>query len=332
MQATTQPPGSVYGGLSDLLRTFCQARQIAMPEKLQQIQNLERFDYNLWREILTEIDNQLQQPALGLEIARYVQLKHLGVLGYLAQSCVNLGEALQRYHDFHRLVYDGSPLIIQAESDYLSIRWDVPEIFTTQITNEIAIALMNQFLLHFLHIDDIELSEVSFVHTAPKNAHYYAQYFRCQVKFSQPFAQIKVPISLLGKPIRHADQTLQELLTHQAQALLAKLPNSSELDERLQQAILKGLQKHRCQIEDIATQLNMSIRKLQRHLQLQNTTFQQRVQALRLMLAQQYLKDRHLSLLDIALLLGYSEQSAFQRAFKHWTGQTPQNWRSTHRQ
>lgn len=160
MQATTQPPGSVYGGLSDLLRTFCQARQIAMPEKLQQIQNLERFDYNLWREILTEIDNQLQQPALGLEIARYVQLKHLGVLGYLAQSCVNLGEALQRYHDFHRLVYDGSPLIIQAESDYLSIRWDVPEIFTTQITNEIAIALMNQFLLHFLHIDDIELSEV----------------------------------------------------------------------------------------------------------------------------------------------------------------------------
>jgi AraC-like DNA-binding protein len=41
----------------------------------------------------------------------------------------------------------------------------------------------------------------------------------------------------------------------------------------------------------------------------------------------QYLKDRHLSLQEIAMLLGYSEQSAFQRAFKQWTAQTPQQWR-----
>ena len=51
------------------------------------------------------------------------------------------------------------------------------------------------------------------------------------------------------------------------------------------------------------------------------------MQEIRLILAQQYLQDCHLSLQEIALLLGYSEQSAFQRAFKHWTKQTPQQWR-----
>ena len=45
------------------------------------------------------------------------------------------------------------------------------------------------------------------------------------------------------------------------------------------------------------------------------------------MMAQEYLRDPHLSLQEIALLLGYSEQSAFQRAFKQWLQQTPQQWR-----
>ncbi|SPL70236.1 HTH-type transcriptional regulator VirS [Acinetobacter stercoris] len=113
----------------------------------------------------------------------------------------------------------------------------------------------------------------------------------------------------------------------QSQALLEKLPNSTQLDERLQQAILKGLQKNQYHIANIAKQLNMSTRQLQRHLQEQNTTYQQRMQELRLLLARQYLQDPHLSLKEIALLLCYSEQSAFQRAFKLWTGLTPQQWR-----
>ena len=51
------------------------------------------------------------------------------------------------------------------------------------------------------------------------------------------------------------------------------------------------------------------------------------MQEVRCLLAEQYLQDPHLSLQEIALLLGYSEQSAFQRAFKQWTQHTPQQWR-----
>ncbi len=155
----------------------------------------------------------------------------------------------------------------------------------------------------------------------------YERYFSCKVRFSQTKTELLLPICELNKPIKQADQTLQQLLKQQAQALLDKLPNTTQLDERLQQAILDGLQKNRYQIEDIAHHLNMSIRQLQKHLQSQNSTYQQRTQDVRLLLAKQYLADPLLSLKEIALLLCYSEQSAFQRAFKQWTGQTPQQWR-----
>ena len=330
MQEVTSYQGSVYGGLGDLLFKYCQAHQVSMPAQLLQVQNLERFDYQVWYLLLNELDQQLDQPALGLEIAKYVELKHLGVLGYLAQSREHLGEALLRYHDFYRLIYDGSPLIFKQDQDHLIIGWDVPKVFTTQITNEIAIAIMYQFFRHFLHIDDVELIQVDFMHAAPKDTMIYQRYFGCPVLFSQPTAQIVLPSHILSKPIRHADQTLQDLLTAQAQTLLKELPHTTQLDERLQQAILKQLQKQQLNIEVIATQLHTSVRQLQRHLQGQNTTFQERVQAIRQMLAFKYLQDPYLSLHEIALLLGYSEQSAFQRAFKLWTKHTPQQWRKQH--
>ena len=73
--------------------------------------------------------------------------------------------------------------------------------------------------------------------------------------------------------------------------------------------------------------MNFSVRQLQRHLQKQGKTYQQRMQEIRCMMAMQYLKDPHLSLQETAMLLGYSEQSAFQRAFKQCTRLTPQQWR-----
>ena len=328
MQQFKEYTGSVYGGLGHLLMCYYQAKKLPIPEKLHQIQNLERFDYALWRDLLSTLEQQLPQPALGLEIAKYVQPKHLGIIAYLALSCDHLGEALQRYHDFHRLIYDGGPLQVEAQNDYLSIRWsELPVHMTTQLTEEIAIALMMEFLKHFMQFEDICLHEVHFHHPAPKNIALYEQYFHCKVRFSQPITQVLLPVSELAKPFHQGDQTLQHLLLQQAQALLEKLPNSTQTDQRLQQAILTGLQKNMYQIEHIAQQLHISVRQLQRHLQQQGTTYQKRMQEVRCLLAEQYLQDPHLSLQEIALLLGYSEQSAFQRAFKQWTQHTPQQWR-----
>ena len=123
----------------------------------------------------------------------------------------------------------------------------------------------------------------------------------------------------MGLKIVQADSTLQHLLLQQAQALLDKLPACQELDYQLQQVLLHAVQTQDVSIETVAHKLGIAVRQLQRHLQLQGSSFQERLQQVRQMLACQYLQDPHLSLLEIALLLGYSEQSALQRAFKNWT-------------
>ncbi|MFW1858790.1 AraC family transcriptional regulator ligand-binding domain-containing protein [Acinetobacter defluvii] len=328
MQSFKNYTGTMYGGLGQLLYVYAQAKNLEISEKLYKIQNLERFEFHIWRELLDEINEQVDHPALGLDIAQYVQPKHLGIIAYIAQSCDTLGEALTRYYDLHRLIYDGGPLKVDIQGKSLSIRWEVlPIHLTSQITDEIALALLVQFLRLYLNFDDIQLEKINFIQPAPKNTRIYQDFFHAPIKFSQSRVELILPQQVLNASCKNPDSTLQQLLVQQAKDLLNNLPTTTQLDERLQQNILKGLQKNNYQIENIAEQLHMSVRQLQRYLQQQNTTYQERVQEVRLLLATQYLLDPHLSLHEIAILLSYSEQSAFQRAFKLWSGLTPRQWR-----
>lgn len=328
MQQVKDYSDSVYGGLANLLYIYCQNNDVNIPPKLLEIQNLERVDFSIWSDLLKEIQKQSSVSGLGLKISEFVQPKHLGVIGYMALSCETLGEAFSRYYDFHRLIYDGTPLKFKIFNDNLFIRWEEsPTPYTHQVTDEISIALLFQFIRLYVATEKIKVHEIHFRYAEPANIKIYENFFDCKIMFSQTAMQVILPLSVLNTPIKQADSTLQKLLTKQAQDLLEQLPNSSHMGERLQQSILKGLQINSYQIEDVASELNISVRQLQRYLQQQNTTYQQTLQNVRKLLAVQYLQDPYLSLQEISLLLSYSEQSAFQRAFKQWMGVTPQQWR-----
>lgn len=321
--------GTIHGGMGHLIYDFLKAKSLAIPEKLQHIQHLDRFNYTIWRELLLNLEQDLQQPALGLEIARHVQPKHIGIIAYIAMSCDNLGQAMHRYHELHRLIFDGSPLEVETFNPYVAIRWaPLPFNMSALITDEIAIALMMEFLKYALTSADLHVHEVHFCHPTPKNVRVYEQYFHCKIRFNQEKSQLILPAQELSRPFKNSDSTLQLLLLQQAKSLIKQLPNlhlHSPLN--IQQTILQGLQVGDFQIEAIAAQMNLSVRQLQRQLQQRDTTFQQLVQDIRHVMSKQYLQDTHMSLQEIALLLGYSEQSAFQRAFKQWTSMTPQQWR-----
>ena len=323
--------GSVHGGLGQLLYHYCIEHGLPISPSLVAVQQQERFDFSVWRQLLSEIDQYHHHPAVGLDIAELIKPQHLGIIGYIALSCETLAEALDYYHEYHRLVYDGTPLQIELENEQLTIRWvDLPMHLSTQTTDEIALALLVVFLKRYTGMEYLHVEEVHFRFPSPKNIAVYERFFQARVKFSQPMVKIIFPQQLLNVHIKQADETLQKLLTQQAQDLLNKLPHDTQIEERLQQAILFGIQNTNYQIQTIANQLNVSVRQLQRHLQHQGQTYQQRVQEVRKILALQYLQDPQLSLQDIAQRLSYSEQSAFQRAFKQWMHITPQQWRQQH--
>ena len=189
--------GTVYGGLGQLLYTYMQAKNLNISEKLHSVQNLERFEFQIWRELLDEINAQVHSPALGLEIAEYVQPKHLGIIAYITQSCDTLGEALTRYYDFHRLIYDGGPLKIEVQNEFISIGWEVlPIELTTQITDEIALALLVRFLRLYIQLDYIQIEQVNFIQPPPKNTRIYQTFFNAPIKFSQPKVELLLPLKL----------------------------------------------------------------------------------------------------------------------------------------
>jgi AraC-like DNA-binding protein len=135
-------------------------------------------------------------------------------------------------------------------------------------------------------------------------------------------------------PVPNADAGMYPVLQQHAERLLQERSNARE-DERedhgivaqVRAAVIRNLAHDRVRLASIAAGLGLSPRTLQRKLQEAGASFQQVLDAARHALAQDYLRQRGLSLADIAFLLGYQEQSAFTHAFREWSGMNPGAWR-----
>lgn len=320
---------SVNGGLAKLVQHFCLQQGLAVPAECLAYQDAQRIPFNVWQHLLHQVNEHYQQPALGLQIARLIEPAHIGIMGYLGLSCQNLGEALQRFERYHRLAYDCNDLQISIKDNLVQISWGISAGKPGQLVDETAIALFKNIAEQLIQPLPLTLGHVEFVNPEPSPTRIYEQYFGCPVSFNAARTRISLPLTLLAASVNRADQTLKQLLENQAVALLHELPEHDDFDQQLQLYMTQAVQQGSICIDDIAQRMGLSARGLQRQLIKRHYSFQQRLAQVRETLAKQYLLDSKLSLIDIALLLAYSEQSAFQRAFKQWTGQTPHQWRSS---
>jgi AraC-like DNA-binding protein len=134
----------------------------------------------------------------------------------------------------------------------------------------------------------------------------------------------------LMEPLHTADPAMLSILEEQADSLLACLPTQSPLIDEVRRRIGRLLPDKNPEISSVAQGMDLSVRTLQRQLTAAGTSFLKEVAAVRQEIAERYLRETRLGLVDIALLLGYSEHSAFTRSFIRWTGMTPQAYRQRH--
>src|SRR5262249_52916197 len=120
---------------------------------------------------------------------------------------------------------------------------------------------------------------------------------------------------------------LRAVVEAHARALIPRLASASPFSARVANAVGLAIQRGAFDIGSVAGDLNVGARTLQRHLAAEGLTFRAIVDDARRDLAKRYLADRGHSLAQIAHLLGFSEQAAFQRAFVRWTGVTPGRFR-----
>lgn len=279
-----------------------------------------------WDGLLNIAKNYLNDPLIGLHVGQTITAQHLGILGSVVLACDNLGAALERFERYQRLIFDVVPAAIEIFPDYVELSWDIKEYQAGGLVDETGRTVMIQFCRSLIRGKG-SLLAVHFIHEQPENIQPYEEYFECPVLFEQPIPLIRFSSDMLSLPLKSPDATLVAILDKHADQLLASLPHVEEIIEQVRKQIAYLLHQGEPDIEQLADRLHYSRRTLQRRIAEAGTSFRKELNFVRYELAKSYLKDPRLQIVEIALLLGYSEHSPFTRAYKEWSGKTPQQER-----
>lgn len=168
---------------------------------------------------------------------------------------------------------------------------------------------------------------IAFETPRPTSTEEHDRIYGCPIAWDAEAATIVFTAESLACPTTTGgDPNLVELLGRHVEALLAKLPppvTGQEYSTKVRAALMPLLPHGAVTIDRIASEVGTSTRSIQRYLREEGTTFQRVLDALRKDVALTYLEDRTRSLAEVALMLGFSDQSTFHRAFVRWTGRTP---------
>ena len=278
--------------------------------------HLEGVDIEHWENLLIIAKDYLNDPFIGLHVGQTITAQHLGVLGSVFLACENLGAVLERFGRYQRLIY----------TEYVELSWDTKGEQVGPLSDETGRTVIVQFCRSLIRGKE-RLKEIHFIHERPENVKPYEEYFGCPVLFEQPVALMRFDKEILSLPLKNSDAALVAILEKHADKLLASLPHIDEITDQVRKQIAYLLHQGEPTIEQLAERLNYSRRTLQRRLTEAGTNFRKELNTVRYELAKSYLKDLRLQIVEIALLLGYAEHSPFTRAYKEWSGKTPQKAR-----
>jgi AraC-like DNA-binding protein len=169
--------------------------------------------------------------------------------------------------------------------------------------------------------------QVRFRHPRPTSLEAHRRLFRAPIRFGEPVNGLVVRRALLQTPLTRADPGLCAVLDRHVRELLERIPRATALRERVRQLAAQALSTGPPRAATLAHRLHMSRRTLQRQLQGDGTSARELVDTLRRDLAMRYLSDGQVAIAEVAFLLGFSEASAFHRAFRRWSGTTPATYR-----
>lgn len=168
---------------------------------------------------------------------------------------------------------------------------------------------------------------VYFKHAAPASISGHEVYFGCPVHFGTVRDALLVSDRTLRTPNKLGDPGLSRFFDRHLAAEVEAFDNEVPLDRRVREYVSKALSEGAPALSEVARHLGMSERTLQRRLAEHGCSYQTLVDTSRRRLARRLLQKTDFSLIEVAFMTGYSDQSAFTRAFTRWTGQTPRSFR-----
>ena len=281
--------------------------------------------YSFLFQLLEKTRHVFGQTQIIFDMAEYVRPEHFGVLGYMASRSATVAEALQNILRFSRLVIDGDqviPMQMQQMGKNVHLIWPYHH-EKYILLNELTTALMIQLARKIVPAEHFPLRSVHFAHAPQMALYHYQKFYACEVLFHQIDYCFVLDTDGLNLRIQQADPPLMQMLVRQAEESIASKPRYTTLVEQLHLIVAEylRLEEQAPKIEQISSELHISTRTLQRQLSDLGTSFKKIVEFERMKRCEQLLESQfHLT--EIAMKLGYSDQSALARAYKAFSGQT----------
>jgi AraC-like DNA-binding protein len=177
---------------------------------------------------------------------------------------------------------------------------------------------------------DLNPVKVNFIHSRPTCARDYNSYFKAPVKFNADYDGFTLPADAVDRRLPIGNPQLAKIHDQYIIRYLAGL-DENNIVQRVKGAIIDMLPSGGVSYEKVAQKLNMSTRTLQRKLQIGHSTYRTLLEEVRQEIAEGYIHDSTVNLMEIAFVLGYSEYSSFSRAYKRWTKISPSQIRKIER-
>lgn len=322
---------AALGGLEELARAHGIAferlleNQGIAPEWFTHADN--RIAFRQLVGLLDDASAAIGDDCIGLHLGAAQSLHCSGILGYAAQASPDVRASIALAGRYFGLHQEGATLRLQTRDGTASVAYEVsdPQVPMHRQDTEMTMALCIAQVRLLTGLPQWSPSSMHFVHPAPLPAseRELRRFFGCALHFADTFDGARFPERFLATPTRTADANLLQILTRYAEECLARQDDTPSWAGRTRRLIAAGLASGRAGIDEVAQSLAMTPRSLQRRLADEGKHFSDLVEDTRRDLAVQYLRDPRLSLTDAAFLVGYSDLTAFHRAFRRWFNQTP---------
>lgn len=271
-------------------------------------------------------------PVLSLHAAEACPLGAYKVIDYMAANAGTVGEAFRYSARYFPLVNTAIRLPIDESGD--PVTFDVvDESGPAGVSRPYAEYCFAAFVLHVREATGVTfpVRRITFVHGAPPDTTEHERIFGCPVKFGSGHTRLFLDRAVWQTPTTSAQPGVLQVLTEHADLLLRKLPRGPDLVERTRRVIGERLRGGDSSLESVARELGTSARSLQRHLRDIGYSYNALADEVRTATARLYLEQPDIAIAEVAYLLGFADQSTFNRAFKRWTGDTPARSRALFR-
>jgi AraC-like DNA-binding protein len=282
-----------------------------------------RVSLDEWRSLVRRTIELTNDHGLGLTIASTVPDSIYQVMVPLVGASSSLREAVRMFDRYRPIMGNMNrfEMLEEGERAYFTFTPLCPDSEFPQFDAELGLGLVYRVPRNFAKQDSDDADEVWFMHERPAHADRYAEVFRCPVRFGRPRNAILFSRRYLDEEQIYANPVLLDALRESGDRMLMQ-QSAPTLPDRVRALLRRESDLPNVDAQRIAKLLKLNVRSFRRKLAEANTSWSSLLVEARCRYACEELR-RGTSIIELSERLGFSEPSAFNRAFKRWTGVTP---------